>query len=33
MARVELMIEAIDGESLRKVKECLSASGLSFEIT
>lgn len=33
MARVELMIEAIDGESLRKVKECLSSSGLSFEIT
>jgi len=33
MARVELTIETIDSESLRKVKECLSSSGLSFTIT
>jgi len=33
MTRVELMIVAMEEECLRKVGECLSAKGLSFEIS
>jgi len=32
MARVEIMLEAVEGESFNKIRECLSSKGLSFEI-